>query len=126
MGYPTLFDGQPKITKKLLADFEKRGLIVPEKSQHNVNPGKPNTRGGRQTSVVKNCKAGEVVGYNLLANKLRDGEISQEDARLLLCIEATRDGGPRETHVSRLVIMAFSTDKKGVLRKVEQWAKKVK
>lgn len=117
MDYPKIFDKQPKITKALLSDLEKRGLIVAAKSLH---------KSERRTAEVTNPTAGEVVGYSLLAKKLRDGEISQGDARLLLVIEATREKGPRETHVTRLASNAFTTEKEKVLEQVEAWAKKQK
>jgi len=114
MDYPKIFDKQPKITKALLADLEKRGLLVAPKSLH---------KSERRTAEVTNSTAGEVIGYSLLAKKFRDGEISQEDARILLVIESTREKGPRETHVARLASNAFTTDKESVLEKVEEWAK---
>lgn len=121
--YPIIFDKQPKITKGLLADLEKRGLIVPEKSRHTVNPGDPKAQGGRQTEFVSNPTAGDVVGYSILAKKFRDGDISQEDARVLLVIESTREKGPRETHISRLLANVFASNKQKVLAKVEAWAR---
>lgn len=117
MDYPKIFDKQPKITKALLTDLEKRGLIVPATSLH---------KSERRTAQVSNPTAGEVIGYSLLAKKFRDGEISQEDARILLVIESTREKGPRSTHVTRLVSNAFTTDKERVLVQVEAWAKNQK
>lgn len=112
MKYPELFENQPKITAKVLADFEKRGLVVPEKTIH---------EGERRTTAVTNPTAGEVVGYSLLAAKLRDNEISQEDARALLVIETVRENGPRDTHVSRLLTNAFAYDKMQVQSKILEW-----
>lgn len=112
--YPKIFDKQPKITKALLSGLEKRGLIVKPKSLH---------KSERRTAEVTNPTAGEVVGYSLLAEKFRDGKISQEDARILLVLESTREKGPRDTHVTRLVSNAFTTDKESVIKKVEAWAK---
>ena len=114
MKYPELFKDQPEITPEVLQDLESRGLIVSEKSEH---------RGERRRTSVTNATAGEVVGYSLLAAKLKDGEISQEDARVLLVIEATRPKGPRETHISRLVTNAFAFDKMQVQRRIMSWAK---
>lgn len=117
MDYPNIFDKQPKITKALLLDLEKRGLIVAPKSLH---------KSERRTAEVTNPTAGEVIGYSLLAIKFKNGAISQEDARALLVIESTRAKGPRETHVTRLISNAFTTDKAEVLEQVGSWAKKQK
>ena len=117
MTYPALFENQPEITPELLTDLEDRGLIVPEKSLH---------KGERRTAQISNPTAGEVVGYSLLSKKFKDGAITQEDARVLLVIETTRKGGPRETHVSRLITNAFVSDKTQVLVEVQKWAKKAK
>lgn len=117
MNYPKIFDKQPKITKTLLIDLEKRGLIVPAKSLH---------KSERRTAEVTNPTAGEVIGYSLLAKKFKEGAISQEDARALLVIETVRAKGPRETHIFRLINTAFSTDKTEILRRVTSWAKKQK
>jgi hypothetical protein len=118
MEYPELFDNQPEITPNLLADLEDRGLIVPEKSLH---------KSDRRTAEVSNPTAGEVIGYSLLAKKFKAGEITQDDARALLVIETTRDKGPRETHISRLMANVFVTDKTRITVKVQEWqAKKQK
>lgn len=114
MKYPKLFENQPTIDAKLLKDLEDRGLLVSEKSIHS---------GERRTATVTNPTAGEVVGYSLFANKLKDGEISQGDARILLAIEATREKGPRETHVSRLITNAFAQDRMKIQSEVMLWAK---
>lgn len=117
MKYPILFENQPEITPELLERLESRGLIVPAKSTH---------KGERRTAEVSNPTAGEVIGYSLLAKRLKEGAIDQTDARVLLIIEATREKGPRETHISRLVTNAFISDKTKLLDKVEKWAKKAK
>jgi len=114
MDYPKLFDDQPEINEGLLADLEARGLIVPEKSLH---------KSDRRTAEVSNPTAGEVIGYSLLACKFKAGEITQEDARVLLVIEATRAKGPRETHVSRLLANAFVSDRTKIMVEVQKWAK---
>lgn len=114
MQYPKLFENQPKITTDLLTELEKRGLIISAKSLH---------KGNRRTAEVSNPTAGEVIGYSLLATKLKDDEISQDDARILLAIEAIREKGPRETHVTRLVSKAFATEKKKVIKKINYWNK---
>ena len=117
--YPTLFDKQPKITAKLIKGLQDRKLLVPEKSLH---------KSERRTAQVTNPTAGEVIGYSLLAEKLKGGEISQDDARILLVLETVRVKGPRETHVARLVSKAFNGEKGRVLKSVEVsarvWAKK--
>ena len=114
MEYPQLFDNQPEITPDLLADLEGRGLIVPEKSLH---------KSERRTAEVSNPTAGEVIGYSLLAKKFKAGEITQDDARVLLAIEASRDKGPRETHVSRLMANVYGEEKTRVTLKVAEWSK---
>jgi hypothetical protein len=117
MPYPELFENQPEITPELLTDLEDRGLIVPEKSLH---------KSERRTAQISNRKAGEVVGYSLLSKKFKDGAITQDRARILLVIETTRNGGPRESHVSRLITNAYVADKTRVLVKVQSWVRKVK
>lgn len=112
MPYPKLFENQPKITEKLLAVLEKRGLIVSDKSLH---------QGERRTTVVSNPTAGEIIGYSLLAKKLKAGEVSQDDARVLLAIEACREKGPRETHIGRLIPKAFEMEKENVINKINSW-----
>jgi len=98
MKYPKLFDDQPAITPtKLLKSFADRGLLT---------------------------TSGQVVGYNYLSNKFRVGLITQADARILLAIEAVRPGGPRETHVSRLLANVYVEDKVKILDKVNSWANK--
>lgn len=114
MNYPVLFDDQPEITPELLADLQARGLIVPEKSLHQSD---------RRTAEVSNPTAGEVIGYSLLARKFKAGEITQEDARVLLVIEATRAKGARETHISRLLANAYVQDKARIMIEVQKWAK---
>lgn len=114
--YPSLFkDRQPVITSEVLKDLETRGLIVPSKTLH---------KGKRRVAEVTNRTAGEVVSYAPLSKKLKNSEISPEDARTLLLIECNRKKGARKTHVDRLLTNAFITDKKDILRKVDEWAKK--
>tara|TARA_A200000159_G_scaffold162979_1_gene188052 strand:+ start:5573 stop:5950 length:378 start_codon:yes stop_codon:yes gene_type:complete len=118
-----LFESQPSITKDVLEDLEKRGLLVPEKSLH---------KGERRETEVANPTAGQVVGYVDLAGKLSAGKVSQDDARRLLAIEAVRPNGrPRQSHIDRLLVAAFAGDKSNVLAsieavRVEAWAKKAK
>lgn len=112
--YPKIFDKQPEITPELLKDFETRGLLVPAKTTH---------KSDRRVAQVTNPTGGEVVGYSLLAKKLRDGEVSPDDARALLVIEATREKGPRDTHIPRLITRAFTADKEHALEQVDSWAK---
>ena len=110
MEYPKIFDKQPRITKELLVDLERRGLIVPAKSLH---------KSERRTVEVANPTAGEVVGYSLLAKKFSLGQVSQDDARALLVLETTRKKGPRETHIFRFINAAFAADKAKILKQVE-------
>lgn len=111
--YPKLFKNQPQIDDAVLLRLERRGFLVPAKSTH-VSEG--------QTKEVSNHTAGEVVGYVTLSDALMEERVSQSDSRLLLAIEASRKGGPRLTHVSRLIISSFITDKLQVIEKVNQWA----
>lgn len=115
MKYPKIFDNQPEITPEMLTDLQDRGLLVPEKSTH---------KGERRTTEVTNPTAGEVVGYSLLAEKLKNGEISQDDARILLVLETAREKGPRDTHTARLISKAFNVEKEKVLKRVNEGAKK--
>jgi len=97
MKYPKLFDDQPKITEKLLNALTHRGLLT---------------------------SSGQVVGYNYRSNKFRVGLITQADARILLAIEAVRPGGPRETHVSRLLANVYVEDKVKILNKIQECSTK--
>lgn len=113
MKFPKLFKNQPKITRETLIDFKARGLITSQKSLHESK---------RRTVYVANPSAGDVVGYLQLANKLKANEITQKDARLLLAIEATREKGPRQSHIDRLILVAFADDRAEVLNKIKQFS----
>jgi len=115
MKYPKLFDDQPRITKKLLKSLTDRGLIVPSKSWRALSG---------QVSLMRNQTAGQVIGYNLISSKFKAGLITQADARILLAIEAVRPGGPRETHVSRLMANVYVEDKVKILNKIQECSTK--
>lgn len=116
-----LFKHQPELTEKHIENLTKRGLLVPEKSPRK----RPNCK-----DEITNPTAGEVVGYFNLNKVLKAGKVSQDDARRLLAIETVRTNGrPRQSHINRLIIVAFSKDKSVVLDKIEKyrqqaWAKK--
>ncbi len=119
MKYPQLFPDQPEITPDTLRQLRVKGLIVP--------PTTARYRAGIRDKVT-NRTAGEVVGYNILAKKFASGQVSQQDAQLLLVIEATRAKGARKTHVGRLAehALALSTTKNEVIEKVRAWDPKQK
>lgn len=116
-----LFKSQPKLNKVAILGLTNRGLLVPQKS--------PRQR-ATCTDEITNSNAGEVVSYRPLDQLLRGGKISQDDARRLLVIEATRQNGrPRQSHISRLMVVAFAEDKTAVLDRIEEvrketWEKK--
>ena len=116
MQYPKLFSSQPEITPELLENLEKKGFIVPATS---INDNK------LRVAEVTNPTAGDVVGYVSLSVTMRNG-LSQTDAQALVVIEATRKGGPRESHINRLISFIFNSGKKKVKKKVEEWAKNQK
>ncbi len=117
MNYPQLFDDQEEITPELLAGLERHGLIVPEKSPQS---------GERRHMSVRNPTAGDVIGYSLLADKLKGGSISPKTAQTLLVLETARAKGPRDTHTARLITLAFATDKAEVQTRIDAWAKNPK
>jgi hypothetical protein len=115
--YPILFDHQKAITPARVMELQSLGLVVPDKTMHT---------GDRRSASVTNRTAGEVVGYSILADKLKHGEIDQATARDLLSIEAARKGGPRDTHLARLLANAYVSEKTQILEKVSQWGEKQK
>lgn len=107
-----LFDKQPTLDK---SDFEKLrilGLLVPEKT--------PRIRSKQNVAdEITNPTAGEVVSYSALDRALQKKLISQDNARRLLVIETVRTSGtPRETHIRRLMVVAFAGDKSKVEEKI--------
>tara|TARA_R100001530_G_scaffold97848_1_gene68043 strand:+ start:545 stop:904 length:360 start_codon:yes stop_codon:yes gene_type:complete len=110
--YPDLFKDQPLITADLLAKLTKQGLIVPDTTRHESE---------RRDCEVANPSAGQVVGYTLLAARFTEGKIDQETARVLLVVEATREGGPRKTHVDRLLANAWVGDRRRATAKIKSW-----
>lgn len=92
-----------KLTKSILADLEKRGLIVPE----TIDYVKGN--GTKVQSVSK--KPGDVCGYGTLSTALKNNEISVQDALDLLACESLRPeeyGDPRHRHIERLAYVVTS------------------
>lgn len=112
MKYPKVFNLTEKEVTKNLPELVARGLVVSEKSTHTSD---------RRTAQITNPTAGEVVGYSLLASKFKNKEISQKDARILLAIESNRAGGPRSTHVPRLISRAYADDRAAIESVVYGW-----
>lgn len=117
MKFPKLFENQPSLEAEDLEKLTKKGFLVPDKITR--------TRAGVCDEVAQQA-AGEVVCYPHLANALKDGKVTQDDARRLLAIEAVRGNGrPRNSHISRLMVVAFSHDKMRAMDKINQTAKKL-
>ena len=114
MKYPKLFKKQkmPDITEKVFDNLVKQGLVVAETTTHESE---------KRVAEVSNPTAGQVVGYGLLAEKLKQGYVTQTEARQLLCIEAARPNGARETHIARLINIAFMQDKNEILEAIENY-----
>ena len=90
-------------TECTLTDMVDRGLIVPATSTRTT---------GEHVDDLTNATAGDVVSYKPLAALLRDNLITQDDARVMLWLEANRRSGePRESHVNRLLVVAFAETK---------------
>ena len=115
-----LFNRQPRMTKAAITDLEQRGLLVAEKTQRC-----PEYKHKQSCEYeVTNQTAGDVVGYIPLSKAIKRNEISQEDARRLLVIEALRKNGkPRQTHIARLMVVAYATSKSQITNRIEQIAK---
>ena len=118
-----LFEHQPELNDSHIEDLTNRGFLVPEFSIDT---------GGRRDAKLRNKHAGEVVSYRPLDAALRTKTLNQDDARRLLAIEATRttsddtrrNGHPRWSHITRLLILAFSKDKATVLDKIAEISNK--
>ncbi len=107
-----IFDGQPEITEDTLKELEKARLIVSEKTSH---------FGLKRVAEVRNKKIGHVVGYNLLCDAIKSGEMTQERARALVVIElAKTNGKPRQQVLDRLLTHAFVGDKAQVKERIEK------
>tara|TARA_R110000772_G_scaffold268565_3_gene396247 strand:+ start:5574 stop:5954 length:381 start_codon:yes stop_codon:yes gene_type:complete len=114
-----LFENQPELDDSHIANLTKRGFLVPEFS---IDTGE------RRDAKLRNKHAGEVVSYQPLDAALRGRTLGQDDARRLLAIEAARttsddtrrNGHPRWSHINRLIILAFATDKSRVLDRISQ------
>lgn len=106
-----LFTRQPKFTEADVDDLTERGLLTPEKSVQ---------KSTRRECEIANPTAGNVARYNILADKLKNREVSEDDARRLLVIETCRPNGrPRQTHIDRLLVAAFAEEKSSVLSNIE-------
>lgn len=105
MKHPILFDDQPCITEKLLADFRKRGLL----SKAEVV---------RKNSKYANKFKDNVVSYTALNEKLKNNEISVDDAKALIAIEATREAGIRKSHLDRLSYLIYSAGKEELYARI--------
>lgn len=108
-----LFKHQPALTDGDIQSLTKRGLLVPAKSPRE----RPNCK-----DEITNATVGEVVAYGKLSGFLKRNKITQIDARRLLAIETIRPNGrPRQSHIDRLILVAFSKDKNSVLIKIEKY-----
>jgi hypothetical protein len=102
-----LFKDQKPILEKHINDLIKRGLVT----KFVNSQGKPHHK-----------RPGWVIGYPLLTKALKDGKVSQTDARRLLVIEiAATDGKPRQTHLDRLMVAAYIEDKAAVIANIERY-----
>jgi hypothetical protein len=102
-----LFKIQPPLLNKHITDLQKRGLVTPFLNSE----GKPHYK-----------RAGWVAGHNVIAKALKDGRVSQTDARRLLAIEVgATDGKPRRTHVSRLMVASYAEDKAAVHANIKSY-----
>lgn len=112
-----LFDDQPELTQADIDRLTQIGLLVPAKSPRK----RPNCG-----DEITNPTAGEVVSYRPLDEALRKRLVNQEDARRLLAIETARPNGhPRESHILRLMVVAFSNDKGKALAKIKEISQKL-
>ena len=113
-----LFKNQPPLTDAHIKRLINAGLLVAHKSPRK----RPNC-----DDEITNITAGEVVGNLGLSNKIRDGKITQDDARRLLAIESVRETGPprHKSHISRLLLLAYAGDKEGVEKEIKRITKKV-
>jgi hypothetical protein len=122
-----LFDNQPPLEDHHIEDLTKRGFLVPSKS-----PRERSVHGNKISDEITNRTVGDVVSYRPLDGILRKEKPNQDDARRLLAIETCRpNGGPRHSHIARLVIIAFAKDKAEVINRIKilskkSWAKKAK
>mgnify|MGYP003631674604 CR=1 FL=1 len=106
-----LFENQPPLEDPHIKALAKRGYLVPEESLH---------KNDRREIKIANKTAGDVVSYRPLDELLRHDKPNQDDARRLLAIETARPNGrPRRSHISRLLIIAFASDKAEVVNKIE-------
>lgn len=111
-----LFKNQPLILETHLANLTKRGLLKAPTGTET---------GPRRTAKITYKNAGELVSYEPFATILKNESLTQDDARRLLVIEAMRPNGrPRKSHVDRLMVLAFATDKSDVLSKINSYSEK--
>lgn len=104
------FLGQSKPPETQISDMTSRGLIVPHESTRRL---------GGYVGKLYNPTGGDVVSYKPLAALLRDGKISVSDAKAMLWLEGNRKSGePRDMHIDRLMIVAFSQIKKEILETI--------
>lgn len=108
-----LFPEEQPITDKDIARLEKKGLLVPSQSTINGGP--------RDGHVQTNRTAGELVCHKAFYKALSKGTVNQKDARQLLLIEAGRKTGSRNSHVQKLVALAFFDEKMKAIRIIEKF-----
>ena len=105
-------DVQP-ITDEDIAHLENKGFLV--KPQVTIKGGP------RSGHTQTNRNAGEVVCHRAFYDALGKGTTTQRDARQLLLIEAGRKGGSRNSHVQKLLNLAFFEDKMEAMGIIEKF-----
>lgn len=112
-----LFDKQPKINQSHIDELTINGFIVPSKT--------PRDRGTQGVKdEITNPTVGDVVSYGPLDALLKKRLLNQDDARRLLVVETLRENGrPRQSHIARLMVVAFASDKNAVLDKIDKLSK---
>lgn len=108
-----IFQDEQPVTDKDIKRLESMGLLVKKEV--------PIQGGPRAGHTQTNRTAGEVVCQKALYRAFQQAKITQKDARKLLIIEAGRKGGSRNSHVQKLLNLAFFDDKMAVLKKVEKF-----
>lgn len=99
-----IFDNQPEITEEDFLKLKDKGLIISKTFKY-VNKNKNEYN-------VKNRFPHDVISYKPLSEAITANKINQEEARKLILLEITRQGGePRASHFARLVVIAYSEEK---------------
>lgn len=113
MKHIDIFKDEQPITDEDIKHLEDKGLIVKKEVAIQGGP--------RDGHTQTNRTAGEVVCQKAFYKALNTAKVGQKDARQLLIIEAGRKGGSRNSHVQKLVNLAFFDDKMEILSKVEKF-----